>query len=101
MRDIDDLFGGPDPDDEQGTPEPDRLATDSLDALRDDELGGRDAHVDPALAAVAETGGLDAEDEDLDDDDLGATSSYDDLFDPVDDDELDEDDEDEDADWDE
>lgn len=101
MRDIDDLFGDePDGREEQGGPEPDRLATDSLDALRDNELGGREAAIDPALAAVAETGGLDAED-DLDDDDLAPASSYDDLFDPVDDDELDEDDEDEDADWDE
>lgn len=92
---IEDIFGGAAGDD-AAAPEPDRLTTDSLEALRDSELGERTGSgpVDPALVAVAEAGGLDSEDpaEAADDDDY--PGSPDALFDSIDEDdeELDEDD---------
>jgi hypothetical protein len=85
-------------------PETDRLATDSLDDLREQELGagrggayGDRTTVDPAMAAVIEAGGaaegFEQSDEDLLEqatDAYGATRNI--LFDAIDDEEEDEDD---------
>ncbi len=48
-------------------PEEEKLATDSLDALRDGELGEEEAAVDPARAAVIEASGDDEDDDDVED----------------------------------
>ncbi|MBO9534893.1 MAG: hypothetical protein J7513_18110 [Solirubrobacteraceae bacterium] len=85
-------------------PETDRLATDSLDDLRDQELGGGasgaygdDGPVDPAMAAVIEAGGGVSEGFEQSEEELieNATDSYgstrDILFDAIDEDVDDED----------
>jgi hypothetical protein len=90
-------------------PETDRLATDSLDDLRDQELGGGtdgaygdEGPVDPAMAPVIEAGGGVAEGFEQSEEDLvlHATDPYgstrDILFDAIDEDVEDEDDYDED-----
>ena len=92
----DDEDGIPAPD--VSMPEPDALATDSLEALRDQELGGpgssSDAAADPAMAALLETGALDDEDvdDDLEDELDGFGGTRDVMFDSIDDEEEDEDD---------
>ena len=90
-------------------PETDRLATDSLDDLRDQELGGADGGygddgpIDPAMAPVIEAGGGVAEGFEQSEHDLieHATDSYgstrDILFDEIDEDVDDEDLEDDDT----
>ena len=82
-------------------PAPDQLATDSLEALRDQELGAgggaSEAAIDPALAALLETGSLDEADIDLDDaedelDGFGGTRDV--MFDSIDDEDEEEEDDD-------
>lgn len=52
-----------------GSEEPaeEKLATDSLDALRDEEIGDDDAVIDPARAAIIEATGEDEDDDDVED----------------------------------
>ena len=81
-------------------PAADQLATDSLDALRDEELTGpgatADLAVDPAKAAVIEATGLDDDDDDIEDleelerDGFGRERDF--GFDSIDEEEEDEDD---------
>jgi hypothetical protein len=53
---------------DDGAPAEDPLATDSLDALRDEELTeSDDVAVDPAKAAVIEATGKDDDDDDIED----------------------------------
>lgn len=73
----------------------DKLATDSLDALRDEEAGSEDAPVDPARAAIIEATGEDEDDDDVEDleelerDGFGGEREY--GFDAIDDEEEDDD----------
>lgn len=96
------LFGGSSDDD--ADPAEDKLATDSLDALRDQELtapgaAASDVAVDPAKAAIIEATGVDDEDDDIEDleelerDGFGRERDF--GFDSIDD----EDEEDEDEDY--
>jgi hypothetical protein len=69
--DLSAIFGGAG-DDDDADPAEDKLATDSLDALRDEELTGAggvtdDGPVDPAKAAIIEATGEDDEDDDIED----------------------------------
>lgn len=78
-----------------GSTEADKLATDSLDALREEEIADPELAVDPAKAAVIEATGLDDEDDDIEDleelerDGFGREREF--GFDSIDDDEEDED----------
>ena len=95
------LFGGGTDDD--ADPADDKLATDSLDALRDQELTGpgasaTDLAVDPAKAAIIEATGEDDEDDDIEDleelerDGFGRERDF--GFDSIDDEDEEDDDED-------
>ncbi len=65
--DLSAIFGGG----SDADPEEDKLATDSLDALRDEELApgasASDLAIDPAKAAIIEATGEDDEDDDIED----------------------------------
>lgn len=95
VPDIGALLGGGADD---ADPAVDRLATDSLDALRDEELTGDDgeALVDPAKAAIIEATGEDDDDDDIEDleelerDGFGRERDF--GFDSIDDEDEDEDD---------
>ncbi|MDQ8045749.1 MAG: hypothetical protein AAGC46_09540 [Solirubrobacteraceae bacterium] len=97
VPDLSALLGGGGGDDD-GAPEEDRLATDSLDALRDDELSGEDgeAPIDPAKAAIIEATGEDDDDDDIEDleelerDGFGRERDF--GFDSIDDEDDEEDD---------
>lgn len=104
MNDFDESTPGEDeagiPAPDISMPAPDQLATDSLEALRDQELGAgggaSEAAIDPAMAALLETGSLDEADIDLDDaledelDGFGGTRDV--MFDSIDDEDEEEDD---------
>ncbi len=74
-------------------PAEEKLATDSLDALRDDE--GEEAVIDPARAAIIEATGEDEDDDDVEDleelerDGFGREREF--GFDSIDDEEEDDD----------
>lgn len=89
--DIGALLGGGDEGD--GGTEADKLATDSLDALREEEIADPELAIDPAKAAVIEATGLDDEDiedlEELERDGFGREREF--GFDSIDDEEEDED----------
>ncbi len=80
-------------------PEAEKLATDSLDALRAEEIEADEAVVDPARAAIIEATGEDEDDDDVEDleelerDGFGREREF--GFDSIDD----EDEEDEDEDY--
>jgi hypothetical protein len=95
VPDLSALLGGGGSDD--GAPEEDRLATDSLDALRDEELTeSDDVAVNPAKAAIIEATGEDDDDDDIEDleelerDGFGRERDF--GFDSIDEEEEEEDD---------
>ncbi|MDO9356207.1 MAG: hypothetical protein Q7T55_21090 [Solirubrobacteraceae bacterium] len=98
--DLSAIFGGAG-DDDDDDPVADKLATDSLDALRDEELTGPpgasvDTPIDPAKAAIIEATGEDDEDDDIEDleelerDGFGRERDF--GFDSIDEEEEEEDD---------
>lgn len=96
--DLGALLGGAAAAQEPEEPEGDKLATDSLDALRDEETGAEEPAIDPARAAIIEATGEDDEDDDIEDleelerDGFGGEREY--GFDSIDDEEEDDYDED-------
>ena len=98
VPDIGALLGGGSSDDDED-PAVDQLATDSLDALRDEELTGpgaaADLAIDPAKAAIIEATGEDDDDDDIEDleelerDGFGRERDF--GFDSIDEEEEDED----------
>lgn len=93
--DLGALLGGGAPAED---PVEEKLATDSLDALRDEEIVGDDAVIDPARAAIIEATGEDEDDDDVEDleelerDGFGREREF--GFDSIDDEEEDDFDED-------